>query len=319
MLTSTERFIEAAVRAAAPQLRLDAGETAGTIRALLYIQAQTYDVMYPDLKFRKFIPITNEVDTGADSYAYRQWDKFGKAKIVTNYADDAPLANAQIKEFINPVKSLVSAYQYSIQDLRRVSFDGLRLDLNLALAARRMIEEGLDNIAGFGDVSSNLTGFLNNSNVTIDAATGNWGGLTSTQVVADMNRPVTNIYSGTLETIAPDTLLLPTSTYVYVSQTPFTSAGGVVTDKTILAWFLSNNPWIKNVDSWYQLETAGAGGVKRSVTYKRDPMVLQGHVPQEFEQFPPEARNLSFLINCHGRSGGVAMHYPKGVRFMDGI
>lgn len=319
LTTTTERFIEQAVRQAAPTLRLDAGETAATIRALLYIQSQTYDVMYPDLKFRKFIPITNEVSTGADSYAYRQWDKFGKAKIVTNYADDLPLANAQIKEFINPVKSVGAAYQYSIQDLRRVGFDGLRLDLNLALAARRMIEEILDNVAGFGDVSSNLGGFLNNSNVSIDAATGNWSGLTSTQVVADMNKLVTNIFSTTLETIAPDTLLLPTTTYVYVSQTPFTSAGGVVTDKTILAWFLSNNPWIKNVDSWYQLETAGAGSVKRAVCYKRDPMVLQGHIPQEFEQLAPEVRNLSFMVNCHARSGGVAMHYPKGVRYMDGI
>lgn len=316
---NTAQFVEAAVRSAAPHMRLDAGESAAVVRALLYVQSQTYDVMYPELKFRKFIPISNEVPTGADSYKYNQWDKFGKAKIITNYADDLPMAGALVKEFLNPVKSEGAAYQYSIQDLRRVQFDGLRLDLNLALAARRMIEEGLDNVAAFGDVSSNLTGFLSNSNVTIDAATGNWSGLTSTQIITDLNKGATNIYSGTLETIAPDTILLPTTSYVYISQTPFTSAGGVVTDKTILQWFLANNPWIKNVDSWYQLETAGASSVKRMVTYKKDPMVLQGHVPQEFEQFPPEARNLSFVVNCHARTGGVAMHYPKGVRYMDGI
>lgn len=319
MMTSTEKYVELAVKSAAPQMRLDAGETAAIVRALLFIQSQTYDVMYPDLKFRRFIPITNEVSTGADSYAYRQWDKFGKGKIITNFADDLPMAGALVKEFVNPVKSIGAAYQYTIQDLRRVQFDGLRLDLNLALAARRMVEETLDNVAAFGDASSGLTGFLNNSNVTIDAATGNWSGLTSTQIITDLNKGATNIFSGTLETIAPDTIGLPTSSYVYISQTPFTSAGGVVTDMTILAWFLANNPWIKNVESWYQLETAGAAGVKRMVTYKKDPMVLQGHVPQEFEQFPPEVRNLSFVVNCHARTGGVAMHYPKGVRYMDGI
>lgn len=318
MLT-TERVIEAAVKAEGHKLRLDAGETAGIVRALLFVQSQTYDMMYPDLLFRNLIPTTGEVSTGADSYAYRQWDKFGKGKIITNYADDLPMAGAQIKEFVNPVKSVGAAYQYTIQDLRRVNFDGLRLDLNLALAARRMVEETLDNIAAFGDASSNLTGFLNNSNVSIDAATGNWSGLTSTQILVDMTKGVTSIVTGTLATVVPDTIGLPISSYELINQTPFTSAGGVVTDKTILAWFLANNPRIKAVVPWYQLETAGAAGVKRMVTYKRDPMILQAHVPQEFEQLPPEVRNLSFVVNCHARSGGVAMHYPKGVRYLDGL
>ena len=54
------------------------------------------------------------------------------------------------------------------------------------------------------------------------------------------------------------------------------------------------------------------------VAYQRDPMVLQLEIPQEFEQFPPQARGLSFVVPCHARIGGVHMHYPLAVAYMDG-
>ena len=41
-------------------------------------------------------------------------------------------------------------------------------------------------------------------------------------------------------------------------------------------------------------------------------------IPQEFEQFPPQPRNLSLIIPCHKRFGGVSLRYPMAITYMDG-
>src|SRR5579859_3975719 len=103
-------------------LRLDAGETAVIARQLLYIKARTYDVKYPMFKARDFIPVSHEVPTGAETWAYWQWDMYGMAKIIANYAKDFPRADFVKKEFQKAIKSLGSSYGYTVQDMRRIAF-----------------------------------------------------------------------------------------------------------------------------------------------------------------------------------------------------
>ena len=47
--------------------------------------------------------------------------------------------------------------------------------------------------------------------------------------------------------------------------------------------------------------------------------VVELIIPQEFESFPPQARNLSFVVNCHARVGGVSWRYPLAAAYMDGL
>ena len=86
---------------------------------------------------------------------------------------------------------------------------------------------------------------------------------------------------------------------------------------TILRSFLANNPYIRNIDQWYRLDGAGAGGKNRGIVYKRDPMVLEGVVPLDFEQLPPQARNLEFVVPCQARCGGVKIYQPSAMRYVD--
>ena len=53
-------------------------------------------------------------------------------------------------------------------------------------------------------------------------------------------------------------------------------------------------------------DAAGTG--PRMLTYQRDPEILELIIPQDFEQFPPQARNLAFVVPCHARIGGVVTH-----------
>ena len=301
-------------------IRLDAGETAALARQLEFIYAQTYDIKFAELKARRFIPIDTSVDSGAEFFTYRQWNMFGMAKLIANFADDLPRVDALVKEFPAPIKSLGASYGFSIQDMRRSAMAGSQLDARRARAARRAHEQAFDDIMAFGNADAGLEGFLNSANVPIvPAVTGAWvtNLATPLQMIEDLNELVNSIIIATLETFIPNTLLLSNVSFQRINSTPMSSTGDA--DKTVLRFFLDNNPYITDIDQWNKLNAAGAGGVSRAVAYMRSDEVLSGVEPQPFEQFPPQARNLEFVIPTHQRVGGVRIQYPLAIAYTDNL
>lgn len=300
-------------------LHLDAGETAFLSRDLEAVKARTYDVQYAALKARQFIPTSNDVDSAAETITYRVWDEYGMAEVIANYADDLPLADVSVREETTPVRSLGKGYQYSIQDIRRSAMaarngNNASLDQKRAMAARTAVERAIDRIAAVGDADAGLPGFLNNANVpNVVLPNGGWASATSAQIIEDLNFMAQQIVSATLEVHEPDTLLLDTDSYAIIAQKPV----AVDNQTTVLRSFLENNPYIKNIDQWTRLNTAGPSSTPRIVMYQRDPMVLELEVPQEFEQFPPQAKNLAFQIPCHARVGGTVIRYPLAIAYAD--
>ena len=296
--------------------RFDDGETAILARQLEHIRAQTYDIKYAALLARRFIPVDNSVPSGAESHTYRSWNQFGAAKIITNFADDLPRIDVLATETTHALKSLGDSYGYSIQDLRASAMSGMQLDQHRAASARRAIELGIDAIAAVGDADAGLPGFTNNANVPLVVADNiPWSLATTLEILADLNKLCNSIPNTTLQVHSPDTLLLDPTSFNLIATTPLSSTN----DTTILQSFMKNSPYIRNVDQWHRLTTAGAAGVNRLVAYERTPEVLQLVVSQEFEQFPPQAKNLDFVIPCHARCGGVDIRYPLAMAYMDNV
>lgn len=291
-----------------------------------FIKSKTYDVQYPELKARRLVPVDNTPDPGAENVVYNQWDEYGMADIIANYADDIGMVDALVEKFSQPISSIGKGYQYSIQDLRRAAMTGNQLDARRARAARRAVERKIEDVAAFGDPKGKLKGMLNHPNVPIytaatDGTDTSWyqGRATpkaSDLIIADMNTLVDNVRVTTKEVHTPDALLLSTGEFGFVSQTPVST----LNQATILKSYLANQPFIKGVESWYKLDNANStGDGPRMMAYQRDPEVLELIIPQEFEQFPPQARNLAFVVPCHARVGGVIFYYPLGAAYMDGI
>jgi hypothetical protein len=278
------------------------------------VKRNIYLYKYPTLKARQLIPVANDTPAGAEEIASQIWNQVGQAKVIANYAQDLPRVDANLGEDRNPVRTLGDAYAYTVLDLARAAMSGQPLRETKARAAVRGMEQSIEDIAATGDADSGLPGLLNNANVAIDAATGAWSGLTAVQILADLARLTTNMVNATNEAEEPDTLVIPTTLNTLISQTPYSTLNG----QSILAVFLANNPYIKSVVSWVKMNTAGAGGVKRIMAYRRDPDVLSLEMPLEFTQLPPEPRNLEFIINCWARCGGVTVRFPGAIRFMDG-
>lgn len=315
----SERLLVAAVQDTTPagMRRMDAAETQALLHQLRHVRSQTYDVKYPALRARTFIPADGSVNTGAETVTYRQYDVFGAAKIISNYADDLPRVDYLKREFTGSIKSLGDSYGYSIQDLRRAAMFGDSLDQRKSAQARRAIEVQIDQIAAFGVAKANLIGFTNNSTtptVTLPNL-GAWSALTPQQILENMNFLATSVRTLTKQVHTPDTQLYDSATFELISTTYIDTTN----DKTIKTSFLDNNPYIRNLDQWNQLDLADTAGTgPRIVTYERTPENLQLVIPQEFEIFPAEKRNLEWVFNCHARIGGVEWHYPLSANYAEG-
>ena len=296
-------------------MRWDVNETVHFARQLEFVKAQTYDIEYARLKALQFLPVDSTAPPGTETTTYRQWDRVHAAVVVNHMSDDLPKVNVFANEFTLPVKSLGSSYEWSIQDIRRAAMAGSQFDTRLSAAARLSIDHRIDIVGASGIPECNTTGFLNDANVPINPmqTAGAWATLTTLQILGNMNDLAQSIVDASLEVEKPNTMLLPSAEFGLVSSTPMSADN----DKTILSVFLTNSPYITNVDQWTRLTAAGTGGVPRVVAYDRSDRVIQFNLPLLFEQLPPQPKSLSFEVPVHARAGAVEIHYPLAIAYGD--
>ncbi len=325
-------------------LRHDASQTMMFARQLEYIYTQTYDILYPQLKARSLVPVDTRVPSGAESFTYRSYEKKGQAKIVHNYSDDFPNADAVANEFQQKIVSLGCSYKFSIQDMRAAAMAGVPLEAKKAEAARWAMESLLEDLAATGDNSgltpmlglANGFGILSTTKVSPNTAnggdvTGSWAaqihaaqagaGITAATVsaiVGDVQALWTNIHNTTLGVHEMNTLALPTIAYGVLATTM--RAPGF-TDDTILNYIMKllAPQGLREIVFWNRLDTAGAAGATRMLGYEKSDQNEGLIISQEFEQFAPQPKGMEFTIPCHMRSGAVEVRYPKSVAYMDGI
>jgi len=307
--------------------RLDANETAVLEKQLEFMRARTADIERPEFKARMLVPITSEVDPGAETWAYAQWDRVGMAKIVANYADDIPKVATFAKKFVQSVETIALGYGWSWLDLQRTARAGVPLRTRLAAAVRDGFESRIETIAAIGIEETGATGLLNHPNVpgisAAPPATGTdaaWDGgdKTPLEVVDDLLAMENAIVTNTKGVRSADTLILPLAKLNYIAQKSIYSAAPSNPMDTILSVFLAKSRSITNVEFWHFADTADDGD-PLACMYKRDPMVVHMELPLEQQELPPQAKNLSLEINSVGRIGGVAWEYPLGGVYMAGI
>jgi len=334
--------------------RYDAASTAFFIRDLTEVMGRTFDIKYPDLVARQIFPVWSGVDPGAESFVWRQFDRRGAAGLIDTYAADLPSAEVMAKEFQQRIVSFGVSYNYSIQDLRKAKMAGIPLETRKALAARRSIEQAVEQTAFFGlqqnpdtsvgaqailnikaGVNTNdpleQYGFSNFPNINVVNGTNQWvdysgatphlkTGITVNTILDDFNALQLSIINSSKGVHRPDTVIFPLSTW---SALAATARSTTFTDDSIMQFILKQSPWVKNVYYTTMLEFAGkkqdlttAG--PRVMLCERNEENFQMVVPQEFEQLPPQMVNLTFKIPCHIRLGGMRISYPKSIAALDG-
>jgi hypothetical protein len=303
-------------------VNLDAVGSLFFANQLTYIQSKVYEYEYPALEAFNVLPISTDVPPGAEYVSYMAYQATGRARIIESYADDLPAADLQGFNMMQKIKSIGASYRYSHQEIRAAQLANLDLPFRQAEAARRAIMQTINTLAFVGNVPGGFTGFLNNPNVPIYTVpadgVGNvtfWSAKTPDQILRDLNSLINQIVVNSNGVERPNTVLLPTDQYTYIASTPRSATS----DTTILNYFLLNNPYVEQVIPVPQLAGAGPTGLDIMIAYDMSANKLVMELPMPFTQYPPQERNLEFVINCEARFGGVSIFYPLSVNIGQGI
>jgi hypothetical protein len=307
--------------------RLDANETVILTQTLEQMRSRVVEIKRPELKARRLIPVTSEMDPGTESWAYSVWDRVGMAKVIANYSDDIPKVAVFAKKYSYTQETIALGYDWSWLDMLRAAKSGVPLKARKANAVREGFEQKIEEIGAIGIPETGVTGLLNNINVSqISAAppvaTGstawNGGKKTPYEILGDLQAMEDAIINTTKGVHQPDTLVLPMSRLRYIAKTPLNVLAGSNPRDTILKVYLEQSETIRNVDWWRYCDTANAGA-PRAAMYRRDPTHVHLEIPLEQQEQPPQAKNLAMEIISVGRIGGVAWEYPLSAVYMNGI
>ncbi|MCY1527213.1 hypothetical protein D9M68_622720 [compost metagenome] len=214
-------------------------------------------------------------------------------------------------------------YGYGLEEISHAQMLGIPLTADDANAARRAYEEFVDRVALQGDASKGFSGFFNYPGVTAGSAvTGDWGTATADQILADVNTALSLQAAGTLYTSFADTLLLPYDKFLMIATRKVNEQGL----ESILTYLQKNNIYTAQtgrpltIRGLIGLNTAGAGGTARMISYRRDPMVLKMHIPMPHRFLPVwQAGPIRWEVPGIFRLGGVDIRRPAEVRYTDGI
>jgi len=301
---------------------LDAAGDIFFARQLEYVQARVYEYQYPAYKAYQYIPINYNIPAGAEYVTATGYQSVGRARIINSYADDLPEAGVVGTQLTNPIQSIGTSYRYSHQEIRSAQYANIDLPMRQAEAARRANDQLVNNLAIAGDPQTSTYGLINNPAVpqsTVPAdGVGNstlWVNKTSEQILRDMNLIVNQIVTNSNGVEMPDTLLLPIEQYTLIASEP----RSINSDTTILQYFLLNNQFITTVDWLAQLSEAGTGGADVMIAYEKNENKLAMQIPMAFTQYPPQERNLEFVVPCESRFGGVTIYYPLSIIIGEGI
>lgn len=304
-----------------PDIRLDDRESAYFERELSYVKQRTYDKKYLKLKAKQLIPLNTEGGEGITQIVWHSYEGFALAKIISNYANDIPRADISAKENTATVKTVALAYGYSIKEIKTSMRSGKNLEQRKANKTREGVEQTVDKIAWLGSEKHNIPGFINYPGITeyvipAGASTDTeWESKTPDEIIADMNGIVSAVVATTKENEIPTTMLMPIDKYTLI-------AGMRMTDgdtKTVLKFFLENNPYIKEVVPLSYLKGAGISGSDRLMVYPKDEDNVTLEVPVPFMQLPAQQKGLEYEIITMEETAGVIIYYPLSVAYADGI
>lgn len=296
--------------------RSDSGEAQFLTRQLRYIRSKTYDVLRRPLKSRMFIPIGRDVPEWAETFSWYSWTQVGMAEIISDYTQALPQANAHAQELESKCRDIGAEYMYSMREIRSAAQGQSRLPMRKAMAAREAIELAIDQTLALGNSDFGLTGFLNAANVPdVSLPTGTWSTASSTQIYDDLTYFITSIEYASYERHMCTDVILDRASYRIVATKRMSSDNG----ETVLSAVRRAHPGV-SIHQWSRCDLADSAGTgPKIVAYQKDPMVLEGIIPMEYEELPAQPNSLAFVVPAWARVGGTVVHYPLGMAYSDDV
>jgi hypothetical protein len=320
-------------------IRLDAGDIVWLERELRQVDPVNYPTLFSGILGRRYIPAIDGMDPLKNEYAYKMYEIVGDAKIGAPGANDATVVAVKYTEFVSAIKQIPVTMSWTVRELAQdAKFNG-RLQQDTIMAAMSVLARKQDSMLAFGLTGTTIKGLANHASVvetTPSTKTGTGAGtkwiravpVNPDEILADIAKMVSDTRTALKQAaMAPGgeqmamfprfLLLLDQANYTYISQTPRSSTS----DKTILQWALTQNPWLESIEEWHQLDLADTeGNGPRAVLFPaRRPDAVGCLIPDEWTALPWQYDGHNVIVPAGGSCGGTVIKYPVAVRYLDEI
>lgn len=294
----------------------------------LRINRTVYAQQYPELNYAELVPVNMEGPEWATGVATYTSDSVGQAAWFAGGAKDMRLAEVVQGQTEHRFHMAGIGYEFNLEEVNTAALIGRNLTNQKGDAARRAAEEFAHNNCLFGDTLKNQAGLTNSAAVTSGLVANNagatsrlWANKTAAEILLDINTVLTGIYTGSNTVEMADTLLLPIERALTLGQTTMPN-----TTETVWSFIARTNSYTLvtgrplMIRGILGLIAAGAGATARMVAYRRDPAVLEFHMPMA-HKFLPVWQNgpTNFLVPGIFRLGGIEFKRPASVRYADGF
>jgi hypothetical protein len=296
------------------------------------IESEVYMRKYPSFDFASLMTVNTDGDMWDVGTVFYSMDNVGQAQFLSGKAFDMPYASNLAEQYSRGFHLAGIGYEWSLQELQRAAKLGRSLGADKAMAADQVAQSFLWSVAmtgrtpGAAASEKNWTGLVNDANapsaqVAADGSGSSrlWSSKTADQILRDVNDALEAVFTGTKETHAANTLLLPTSSFQQIARTRLGD-----TTQTVLAFLQANNSYTAmtgqalTIRATRALETAGTSSTKRLVAYDNSREVVRFHLPGPF-QFLPAYQKSSMVWEVGGimNTGGTEIRLPKAVVYRD--
>ena len=287
---------------------------------LVKIISEVERVEYGRKIARDILPFDRKAARGSQALKQYVLDRAGYMKLKEKVSDNVELTDITKTAVYLPLLIAENGFQYDIDEIASSMESNTSLDGEKAAAVLEAYEEMINRVAFIGQSDLGLTGLANNANVTIDTTLGaTFAAATSEQKVAFFSNLCGKVWTGSGNTISPDTLVIPSNEYTAMGQKTYSNTG-VVTDKSELEMLQTRlNGMYGNVKivSSLELEAVGLAGVQRAVAFASNPRVVYFEETLPVEYQPVQRINNVFKVPTFAKVGGVFIRRPYGIYYGD--
>lgn len=280
-----------------------------------------------DIDLREDVTIADEVSSFTNSsFASAGGITPGGKSWISKDATAISGIALDIGKTVNPLYLWGLEIKYTIPELESAQKLGRSIDTQKHDGMRLKHQMDIDEMVYIGDTTFNVGGMMNGTLVTasnvVAGGTGGtaWATKTPDEMLADVNKLLTDTWTASGWAVMPDELRLPPVQFGYIVSQKVGPSSPV----SILEYLRNNslcnaaNGRPLNIQPVKWLTGRGAAASDRMMAYTRDrDRIRYPLVP--LQRTPMEYRSIWQIVTYFGRLGVVEFVYPETIRYADGI
>ena len=248
----------------------------------------------------------------------------GEGLVQAPVVDGIPLVTANFGKDLWKTHVIAAGTRVFWVDMQRGNMTGRNIDTLLRDGLRLAYDKHMDQNVYVGFSGYATTGLLNNADVTVTSATGNFKNLTPAQILDDINTAILDAWAAAGNDLdaVPNHIIMPYEQYNYIATTMVSS----LAEKSILDYLLENNVAKHNGSDLFIGATnwakgAGVGGVDRMAVYcnKERYVAVDELVPLTRAMTSPNAERFSYDTAYAGNVSELEVFYSETIVYVDGI